>query len=153
MQQIITEIKKSLDEMRYYTYGDYYLLENGDLKFDIVDHKNDNYTYLTLVHELLEYFLLRAKGIDISIIDEFDQKFEEDPERVKLYTEPGADPTAPYYEEHAYANTVVKYLCDTTGLDYEEWLNIDLDNKISNIKNNNENQNSSNLGMVNANSI
>jgi len=129
MQQINTEIIPSLDKMRYYTYGDYYLKDNGDLKFEIVDHNNDDYTYLTLVHELLEYFLLRKKGVNIDDIDNYDKTFEEDPERVRLYFEPGADPTCPYKEEHDYANTVVKYLCDKTGLNYNEWLMIDLDGK------------------------
>jgi hypothetical protein len=133
MQQISTEIKSSLSDMRYYTYGDYYLKDNGDLKFEIVDHKNDDYNYLTLVHELLEYFLLRKKGVNINDIDTYDKIFEDDPERVAKYYEPGADPTCPYKVEHDYANKVVKELCDTTGVNYEDWLTIDLDGK-TNIK-------------------
>jgi len=132
MQQINTEIKPTLNDMRYYTYGDYFIKEDGTLKFEIVDYGNDDYTYLTLIHEMIECFLVRKKGITMEQIDEYDIAFENDIERVKKYLEPGADPTCPYKEEHEYADSVLKEICRKTGLDFEEYVTTDLDGKTEN---------------------
>jgi hypothetical protein len=127
MQQIKIEVKKSIKKMRYYTYGDYYLKKNGDLKVEVINHGRDDYNYLLIIHELLEYFLLQKRNASIAEVEAYDIEFESDPKRVELYREPGADPTCPYKVEHDYANKVVKELCDATGLDFEDWLTLDVD--------------------------
>ena len=132
MQQINAEIKPTLSDMRYYTYGDYYIKDDETLKFDIVDHGNKYFNMLTLLHELAEYIEIELRGISVDSIDKYDKEFENDSERVKLYFEPGADPTCIYKESHDLANSFVKKICDRNGLDYNAWLMVDLDGKLKN---------------------
>ena len=108
--------------MRYFTFGDYFI-NNHTLNFQIVDHGNDIFTKLTLIHEMVEYFLVEQRGLSIDDIDKFDIDFENDPERVKLYGEPGNDPNCPYKPEHEIAEKVAQMMCEHLGINYNDYEN------------------------------
>jgi len=121
----------SKDKMRYFieqgvsTWGDYFI-KDGVLNFQIVEHKNDIYSRLTLIHELIEQMLLEAKGVNIDDIDKFDFEFEKDPERTSKYFESGDDPNCPYKAEHDYADSVLKEMCTKMNINFEDYINDEL---------------------------
>lgn len=122
INKILIQMRSSVKKMRYNTFGDYFIKKDR-LVFQIVDHKKDIYTKLTLLHEMIEYFMLEYKGIPIDAIDEFDIAFEKDPDRVAKYGEPGADPSAPYRHEHSVAEISCQFICEQLGIDYEQYNN------------------------------
>ena len=64
---------------RYNTVGDYieskYRGGIDRVNFK-VSEMNADYEFLVLIHELIEYYLVKRKGIDLEAIDEFDMEFE-----------------------------------------------------------------------------
>ena len=86
-------------EQRYAgTCGDYWLDHTG-LHFRVSRLGDWRYEALVLVHELVEYLLVRAAGIDISSIDRWDIDYCGE-------GEPGEDPGAPYHVQHMMADAV-----------------------------------------------
>ena len=121
IQDIKIKLCKDPEKMRYPTWGDYYNVgtpKGQKLVFEILDHKKDIYTKLTLIHEMVEYTLLEFKGMDMDAIDKFDIDFENDPIRSKMYDEPGSDPSCPYKKEHEIAEMVARMMCTHLGIDY-----------------------------------
>jgi hypothetical protein len=98
------------NEQRYDTCGDYWEEENPCLtQFRISEMTDTRYEYLILLHELVEYFLLKLQGVPLSLVDEFDISFEKSRPEGNL-DEPGDDPTAPYFMQHQLA-TAIERLC------------------------------------------
>ena len=122
IHDIELRVQKNIKGMRYPTWGDYYIMLDKII-FEVVDHKNDLYTMLTLIHEMVEYTLLEQRGVPIEKIDAFDIAFEKDPVLIQKYGEPGNDPTAPYYHEHQIAERVAKMMCKRLKIDYEQYNN------------------------------
>ncbi len=84
-------------KQHYPTSGDYWEVGRNDYQFRIsAKSKRDFYCYL--IHEMVEAFLTRDRGINWEKIDEFDIKSG-------LY-DPGASPDAPYHKEHEFANKI-----------------------------------------------
>jgi len=104
---------------RYPTVGDYFKDEEIDV-VHISDMGNRKYEFLVAVHELVEMFLCQERGIAEEDITAFDIEYEaKRPEGD--FSEPGNDPTAPYYKEHQFATYVEKQLADQLGVDWEEY--------------------------------
>ncbi len=103
------------NEQRYDTAGDYYE-EGGTTNFRISKLGDSRYEQLVLIHELVEYFLVKLAGIPLSKIDEFDKSFESDMyiEDGLLFEEnwgePGDSPQSPYYRQHQMAS-IVERMC------------------------------------------
>ena len=96
-------------EQRYDTCGDYWEDASHALHIRISHLPDPRYEQLILIHELVEYFLLKIAKIPISKVDLFDIKFEKNRKEGDL-SEPGDDPKAPYYHQHQIA-TIVERLC------------------------------------------
>lgn len=101
-------------EQRYDTVGDYYETPEG-LKLRVSEQDNPFYEMLITIHELVEYALIKAKGISIEAIDDFDMAF-------KGEGEPGDDPESPYYHEHQMASIVERQVCEAMGV---KWCDYD----------------------------
>jgi hypothetical protein len=71
-QTTIKVIPHSLQ--RYNTVGDYVKDENGITI--TVSKMRPHYEFLVAIHELIEAYLVQAKGIKIEDIDAFDKRFE-----------------------------------------------------------------------------
>ena len=104
------------DQARYDTWGDYFV-ENDKLIFQIVRSKVDIYTKLTLIHEMIECFLLEHKGITPTDVDNFDLEWK-NPD----YEEPGDDPLCPYKYEHHAADEALKIMCDNLGISFNDYM-------------------------------
>jgi S-adenosylmethionine/arginine decarboxylase-like enzyme len=110
------------DEARYDTWGDYYE-ENDKIIFQIVRSTKEIYTKLTLIHEMIECFLLQERQYPLEFVDIFDRAFENDHVRKELYFEPGDDPTCPYKKEHQLADDTLKAMCKQMGIDFKDYMN------------------------------
>ena len=64
-------------DQRYPTVGDYWDDENGVMQVRVSDMKDWRYEALVVIHELVEMFLTKHRGIPEHEISEFDIKFEQ----------------------------------------------------------------------------
>ncbi len=112
-------------EQRYDTVGDYWDEEDHETQFRISQMQNDDHEFLVAVHELIEYYLVKKRGIKIEDIDAFDIKFEK--ERAEGMhgpdDEPGFAPDAPYLREHTFATKFERMVADELGVNWEEYDN------------------------------
>lgn len=112
-------------EQRYPTCGDYWENDKGDVYFAISEMDDQRYEYLVLVHELVEYFLVKLAGVPLYAIDDFDKHFES--ERALGNTdEPGDDQKAPYFMQHQLATVIERVFAVMLGVlwkDYEKAVN------------------------------
>lgn len=104
------------EAQRYPTVGDYQE-GHGVTLFTISDMHNDLYEELVAIHELVEYLLIKRRGISVESIDAFDKAFEAN--RLEMDdSEPGWDKKAPYHKEHVFAEKVERMLADELGVDW-----------------------------------
>lgn len=106
-------------KQRYATVGDYYeKKEFGKtvVHFRISALPDPRYEQLILIHELVEYFLVKLLCISLKEIDDFDTSFQGE-------GDPGDDFNAPYYFQHQTASAVERICAVAMGvrwLDYEK---------------------------------
>ena len=130
---------------RYQTVGDW---EPGNpAKITVSEMGNDDYEFLVMVHELIEFYLCQKHGITSEMVDKFDFAFEKEraaeirhimkshPRRGRYgraqtrqmdidrinNREPGDDPNAPYYKEHQFATMMEKALCHELGVNWDKY--------------------------------
>lgn len=77
--------------------------------------------FLVALHEQIEYFLCRMRGIKEEDITNFDLEYEARREAGDLTSEPGDDPLAPYNKEHVFATSIEKIVCKELGINWEEY--------------------------------
>jgi hypothetical protein len=100
-------------DQRYETAGDYWF--DGD-KIDVrvSDMANDDYAFLVAVHELVELYLTKKKGISEPDIMAFDIAHPDS-------SEPGAEPDAPYYKEHLFASAIEMLMAGQLGINWQDY--------------------------------
>ena len=101
------------DYQRYETVGDYYI-ENGKVNIRVSDMGNEDYEFLVAIHEFIEEYLTRKRGIKEEDILKFDIEHG-DSEEV------GAEPNAPYYKEHLFASAVEMLLAEQLMVNWQEY--------------------------------
>lgn len=108
-------------EHRYETVGDYWY--EGETLEMRVSEMDDDYVFLVAIHELVESYLCKKRGISVESIDAFDKQFEED--RIKLNwgddLEPGNDPKAPYKKEHFFAEVIERMVANELKIDWQKY--------------------------------
>ena len=108
-------------DQRYPTVGDYWDDENGVLQVRVSDMKDWRFEALIAIHELIECFLTKARGIPEESISEFDIKFEHSREEGLVAGEPGDHPNAPYRNEHFFATNLERLLSSELGVNWFEY--------------------------------
>jgi Mn-dependent DtxR family transcriptional regulator len=83
--------------------------------------KDWRYQALVAVHELIEMFLTKHRGIAEQDISEFDIKFEQSRSDLLVSGEPGDHPHAPYRREHFFATNLERLLSAELGVDWFEY--------------------------------
>lgn len=114
--------------MRYPTAGDYYV-DNGDNIIEVFEQGNEDHNFLIALHELVEEYLTRKRGITEESISAFDLAYEKNRDPEDTDSEPGDDPAAPYYKEHRFAMIVEQLMAHELGVD---WNDYDQNIKVSN---------------------
>ena len=105
---------------RYNTVGDYWVDLAGVVQIRVSNLPDQTYEQLIVLHELIELFLVQARGIPLSKIDEFDVRFEANRKNGN-FDEPGDDPKAPYKQEHLIATGIEKILAAQLGVDWKTY--------------------------------
>ena len=98
------EVRK---QMRYDDVGDY--IGNTIISYDMGDEIINN---AIMLHEFIEYTLIKSAGIPVSLIDAFDTTDEaedEHPEEYKLYR-----------KFHRLANSVERQFIENLGLNWQQ---------------------------------
>jgi hypothetical protein len=99
---VIERIEK--EKHRYDTLGDWYYDDEGAMQIKTTGETEDE-AFLIALHELVEYWLCKKRGITVEEVDKFDFQWAlEHPSDDTL--EPGDDERAPYKKEHAFAMIV-----------------------------------------------
>jgi len=110
-------------QQKYPTVGDYWIDADGTIQFRISELGDENQEIMVFVHELIEFALVKARGIKIEDIDAFDIQFERERERGMHDDdeEPGFDPFSPYFKEHAFATKIERMLGRELNVDWSEY--------------------------------
>ncbi len=108
------------NQHRYPTVGDYFYNFDAEKIKTIIhvsDMKNESYEFLVSIHEQIEEFLTRLRGISEDSITAFDINFEKN-RKDEDFSEPGNDPKAPYFKEHQFATIIEKFIALELGVDW-----------------------------------
>ena len=103
-------------KQRYPTVGDWIFNGLGDLNMKISDMGNPKYELMVAIHEMIEAYLCRERGISEESVTAFDTS-----EYGLKLEDPGSDPKAPYHKEHMFALEIEKMLCKEFGLDWDKY--------------------------------
>ena len=104
------------------SYGDYWH-EGPRLEIRVAECDNVDYETLISIHEIVEEWLTKRRGLTEEEIQAFDEMW--DKEHHPDDQEPGFDPRAPYLREHTVADALERLLCAFANIklhDYEETL-------------------------------
>lgn len=109
---------------RYVTVGDWFDVEKvylpklerpEPISMVVVSELGDSrYEFLIAVHEMIEMFLCKQRGISAGSVDQFDMNW-------KGEGEPGDDPAAPYFREHQFALAVERMVAHELGVNWAEY--------------------------------
>jgi hypothetical protein len=103
-------------EQRYETCGDW-IPTNDGIKITVSDTGDDDVLFLVGIHELIEWYLCRKKGITDEVVSAFDKRMLAE----GYDDEPGDHPEAPYRLEHGIATDIEKILATQLGVDWEQY--------------------------------
>lgn len=113
------EIKTIPDkDQGHNTVGDY-KEKQGKLIITVSDMGNWKHEMLVALHELIESALCKARGIEYTKVEEFDQQFEKQ-RKYGILDEPGSNINAPYRKEHQFALKMENIFADELGVDWDE---------------------------------
>lgn len=105
---------------RYETAGDWWFGDDGALHVRASDVGDDRYALLIALHEAVEALACREHGVTDEAVCAFDRAFNAAHDLEN--EEPGEDPAAPYFKEHAIADVVERLAATQLGVvwrDYE----------------------------------
>jgi len=105
---------------RYETVGDWEIAPNGDILISVSDMGNEDYSFLVAIHEAIEVWLCRKRGISQEAVDDFDIAYEKKRSEGDV-SEPGDHPDAPYRKEHQFATRIERLLAEELGVDWEHY--------------------------------
>lgn len=110
------------EEHRYDTSGDWWFTNRPKTRVEIrvSDFGNPDHEFLLALHELVEMWLCRRRGISQRAVDRFDVAYEKK-RREGDETEPGDDPQAPYYREHQFACGIERLMAAELGVNWQEY--------------------------------
>lgn len=105
---------------RYETVGDWEILPDGSINIEVSDMGNEDYAFLVAIHESIEVWLCRKRGISEESVNAFDVEYESK-RKSGDESEPGDSPLAPYRKEHFFATSIERLICAELGVDWDEY--------------------------------
>lgn len=101
--------------------GDWQIFDSH-IEVSVLDTLSPDSQLAIAIHELIEAWECRKRGLTDETVCRFDQKYEAERKegKHKEYDEPGDDPLSPYREEHAAATHVERAVCAAIGLNWKE---------------------------------
>ena len=116
MKKIVIEVipyKKMY--MEY--FGDFYWEKDGTLQIRVAQYPNEIQDVGTIVHEFLEAWKLKVKGVSVKDVEMFDKEHED-------HDDPGCLKDAPYHKEHMESLYIEKIICKQMGFDWNTYYTI-----------------------------
>jgi len=110
----------SADTMRYPTAGDYQD-KGGIVQITVFNQGDNDKNFLIALHELVEQYLCKKRGISEEQIDAFDFAYELNRAEGDLDSEPGDAPECPYRDEHRFAMIIEQLMAHELGVDWHEY--------------------------------
>lgn len=108
------------EQHRYETVGDWEIRPDGSLKIEVSDMQNEDYAFLVAIHEAVEVWLCKKRGITEDEVNAFDIEYEKNrPEGDE--SEPGDAHDAPYRKEHFFATNIERQIAAELGVDWAEY--------------------------------
>lgn len=107
--------------------GDYWYDNEETHEIRVSNMDNEDAEFLVAVHELIESYLCRKRGVSEASITDFDAKFENmriENSDIVGKQEPGSMMTAPYHREHVFAEKIERLVAEEIGLSWEEYENL-----------------------------
>jgi hypothetical protein len=112
------------DEQDYPTCGNWEIDDIGVINITVSETGDMRYNFLIALHEMIEAFLCKVRGISEESVTDFDVKFEkmraEYPDIVGD-NEPGDNVNAPYFNEHQFATEIESKLAVVLGVDWSTY--------------------------------
>lgn len=105
-------------QQRYPTVGDWQELPTGESIIRVSEMGNEDYEFLVGLHELIEQYLCRKRGIPEPVVTAFDRAFETRREPGND-SEPGDSLNAPYRHEHEFATLIERCMAEQLGVNWE----------------------------------
>lgn len=117
MKDVIIETIRS-DEQVYPTCGNYQDFDKYEL-VSITKQDNEDYEFLVAIHELVEWWITKKRGIKEEDITSYDVAWElrSSPKA----DEPGNEEDCPYKKEHRFAENIERQIAHELGIDWEEY--------------------------------
>lgn len=107
-------------EQRYDTLGDYWETEDGTWHFRVSDMGDWRCNFSVLLHEFVEFALLKHAGVTEQEVLNFDLAVPADS---PYADDPGFDPAAPYHKEHVYADCMERLVMPLLGASFmDTWV-------------------------------
>ena len=105
---------------RYDTCGDWQIGDDGEITISVSDMGDEDYALLVGVHELIEAWLCRKRGISQEAVDVFDFEYEKGRFEGDV-SEPGDDPRAPYFMEHQFATQIERQIAQELRVNWQHY--------------------------------
>lgn len=109
----ITSIPHS--EQRYDTSGDYFVDKEGITQVRVDQSTDEREMFLIAIHELIEAFIAKHRGISWQKIDKFDIEY-------RGKGEPGDNPKSPYYKEHQFASIIEHLVANELDVNWDKYM-------------------------------
>lgn len=106
------------EDQRYPTCGDYQVV-NGRQLVAITKQDNEDYEFLIAIHELIELWITKKRGISEEAITNYDIAWEE--REGNKADEPGNEPHCPYRKEHRFAENIERQIAHEMGIDWDTY--------------------------------
>lgn len=106
------------EEQRYPTCGDYQDLETAHI-VSITQQDNWDYEFLIAIHELVEMWITKKRGISEESITNYDIGWEDRPQ--PKADEPGNEEGCIYRKEHRFAENVERQIAHEIGVDWDQY--------------------------------
>ena len=105
--------------MRYETIGDYF--DKNDKTFiEVYNLNNEDMNFCVAIHELIEQYLCKKKGIKERDIMKFDLNFEKN-RKEGDFSEPGDADSCIYGRQHRFAENIERQLAYELGLNWKKY--------------------------------
>lgn len=109
-----------MSEIRNAQCGDWRLRKNGSIEVMAVEMKNPDHSFCILLHELIESYLCKRRGITDTEVTKFDKEFEK--KRLPGNKDENGDATdCPYAKEHFTATNIERLIAAELGVDWNDY--------------------------------
>jgi len=97
------------EDQRYNTVGDWLMVPGDTCEIRISRDVHEDEGFLIALHEMVEWYLCRKRGIAQEVVDAFDMAYTGD-------DEPGDELAAPYTREHRFAMLIEHLMAHELGI-------------------------------------